>query len=139
MPMLETKCATCGTDTKCMSVCGTFGAMSYACCMRCIGEGREPYANIVDYIAAAGHWPKDINEAFQTEVRRQLKLHGKTEEEFKKDVEKSIAEELKAMSEMAELLESIEPVTVTKTTPESYNKKITTKGESKYEFEDLFS
>lgn len=42
---------------------------------------------MVDYIADAGRWPDDINEVYQEEVRRQLKLHSKTEEEFKEDVE----------------------------------------------------
>jgi hypothetical protein len=54
--------------------------------LRCISEGREPYQQIVNYIADAGPWPDGINEDYQAEVRRQLRLHNKTEEEFAADV-----------------------------------------------------
>jgi hypothetical protein len=46
---------------------------------------------MVEYIANAGRWPEDINEIYQEEVRRQLRLHNKTEAEFAADVEKAIA------------------------------------------------
>ena len=81
------KCAACGTtDTKGFVVCSGFGAFSDAICLSCISEGREPYQQIVNYIADAGPWPYGINEAYQEEVRRQLRLHNKTEEEFAADV-----------------------------------------------------
>ena len=91
--MMETKCASCGTRTECVSVCGAFGAMTYSCCLRCLAEGREPYRNMVNYISGAGHWPQDINPIYQEEVRRQLKLHNIPEEVFKFEVEREIAEE----------------------------------------------
>jgi hypothetical protein len=82
-------------------VCGAFGAITYSCCLKCLAEGREPYRNIVDYIAAAGRWPEDINATYQQEVRYQLILHEKSEERFKFDVEQTIAEELGFMKDQA--------------------------------------
>lgn len=98
--MAETKCDSCGTITECMPVCGAFGAITYSCCLKCLAEGREPYRNIVDYIASAGRWPKDINDTYQAEVRRQLKLHDKTETGFAADVEDAIAFERLFFSEI---------------------------------------
>lgn len=81
-------CFACGTlDTEGLVVCSGFGAFSDSICMRCISEGREPYMEVVSYIANTGRWPDDINEDYQEEVRRQLRLHNKTEEEFAADVE----------------------------------------------------
>lgn len=85
------KCTACGaTETKGFVVCSGFGAFSFPLCMSCISEGREVYSQMVDYIADAGFWPDDINEDYQEEVRRQLRLHNKTEEEFAADVEQAI-------------------------------------------------
>jgi len=92
--MAETKCDSCGTTAECVPVCGAFGAITYSCCLKCLAEGREPYRNIVDYVASAGHWPEDINATYQQEVRYQLLLHEKSEESFKFDVEQTIAEDL---------------------------------------------
>jgi hypothetical protein len=90
-PQKIEKCAACGAkDTKGFVVCSGFGAFSDAICLSCISEGREPYQQIVDYIADAGPWPDGINEEYQEEVRRQLRLHNKTEEEFATDVEQAI-------------------------------------------------
>lgn len=84
-------CAACGRlDTEGLVVCSGFGAFSEAICLSCISEGREPYQQIVNYIADAGPWPDGINEDYQEEVRRQLRLHNKTEEEFAVDVEQAI-------------------------------------------------
>jgi hypothetical protein len=86
-PQKIEKCAACGvTDTKGFVVCSGFGAFSDAICLSCISEGREPYQQIVNYIADAGPWPDGINEDYQEEVRRQLRLHNKTEEEFIADL-----------------------------------------------------
>lgn len=90
-PQKIEKCAACGaTDTKGFVVCSGFGAFSFPLCLSCISEGREVYSQMVDYIADAGFWPDDINEDYQEEVRRQLRLHNKTEEEFAADVEQAI-------------------------------------------------
>ena len=83
-------CAVCGKETGCNSVCSIFGAYSFLICEDCWSAGKEPYRNIVDYISCAGQFPEDINEEYRREVRNQLKLHNKTEEEFIKDVEKAI-------------------------------------------------
>lgn len=94
------KCEVCGaTDILGVVVCSTFGAHSFACCEACLGVDKEPYGAIVSYISCAGHWPQDINSMYQKEVRRQLKLHNKTEEEFRNDVEYAIAEEQATMIE----------------------------------------
>lgn len=92
--MINLKCRVCGKPenrpTEEHVVVGSvFGAFSYALCKDCLKQGKEDYNNMVDYISCAGRWPDDINEAYQTEVRRQLKLHNKTEEEFAKDVEEA--------------------------------------------------
>ena len=82
------KCDVCGAENTIGLVASSaFGATSYAYCACCLFEHKEPYRAIVDYISAAGRWPDDINQIYQREVRRQLKLHNKTEEEFAKDVE----------------------------------------------------
>ena len=94
------KCEVCGAiDVLGVVVCSTFGAHSFACCEACLAVDKEPYGAIVNYISCAGHWPQDINKIYQREVRRQLKLHNKTEEEFRNDVEEAIAEEQAAMIE----------------------------------------
>lgn len=81
------KCAACGAkNTKGFVVCSGFGAFSDSICLSCISEGREPYRQVVNYIADAGPWPDGINEDYQAEVRRQLRLHNKTEEEFIADL-----------------------------------------------------
>lgn len=90
--MINLKCRVCGKPenrpTEEHVVVGSvFGAFSYTLCKDCLKQGKEDYHNMVSYIACAGRWPDDINEAYQQEVRRQLKLHNKTEEEFAKDVE----------------------------------------------------
>ena len=97
--MIKLKCAGCKKAEGITVVCSMFGATSFALCDKCLREGREDYRNMVNYISCAGHWPQDINDIYQEEVRRQLKLHGKTEEEFRNDVEEAIAEEQAAMIE----------------------------------------
>ena len=93
--MINLKCRVCGRPEnrpaeEHIVVGSVFGATSYALCKECLKQGKEDYHNMVDYISCAGRWPDDINEAYQQEVRRQLKLHGKTEEEFAKDVDRAI-------------------------------------------------
>ena len=41
-----------------------------------------------------GRFPDDISDVYKKEVRRQLKLHNKSEEEFIVDVDKAIKEEM---------------------------------------------
>jgi hypothetical protein len=95
------KCEACGAENvKGLVACSLFGAYSGAWCENCIREGRDSYNLMVDYIANAGRWPDDINEIYQEEVRRQLKLHDKTEAEFAADVENVIAFERLLFSEI---------------------------------------
>ena len=85
------KCEACGAENVKGAVAySLFGAYSGAWCEDCLRTGRDSYSQMVSYISCAGRWPDDINEAYQQEVRRQLKLHNKTEEEFAKDVDREI-------------------------------------------------
>lgn len=85
---LKNTCEVCGKrNTDFVTCASKFGTMSFCYCSDCSKEGKEPYDAIVAYIACAGHFPEDINEGYQKEVRRQLVLHNKTEEEFIKDVD----------------------------------------------------
>lgn len=88
---LKNTCEVCGKRNTTFVTCASkFGPMSFFYCSDCFKEGKEPYDTIVAYIACAGHFPEDINEEYQKEVRRQLVLHSKTEEEFIKDVDNFI-------------------------------------------------
>jgi hypothetical protein len=89
--MIKLKCGGCKKAEGTTTVCSIFGAISYVLCEDCLRSGKENYRNMVEYIANAGRWPEDINEIYQEEVRRQLRLHNKTEAEFAADVEKAIA------------------------------------------------
>ena len=91
--MIKLKCAGCKKAEGITVVCSMFGATSFALCDKCLREGREDYRNMVNYISCAGHWPQDINDIYQAEVRRQLKLHNIPEEVFKLEVDRAIAEE----------------------------------------------
>jgi hypothetical protein len=98
--MIKLKCAGCKKAEGITVVCSMFGATSFALCDKCLREGREDYRNMVKYISCAGHWPQDINDIYQAEVRRQLKLHDVPEEVFKFEVERAIAEEQAFITEM---------------------------------------
>ena len=84
------KCDVCGKESETFVACSAYGAISYAYCKECLANGREPYNAIVAYISCAGHFPDDINKVYQEDVRRQLKLHGISEEQFIKDVDNAI-------------------------------------------------
>ena len=88
---LKNTCEVCGKrNTDFVTCASKFGPMSFCYCSDCFKEGKEPYDAVVAYIACAGHFPEDINEEYQKEVRRQLVLHNKTEDEFIKDVDNFI-------------------------------------------------
>lgn len=91
--MIKLRCSSCRQNDSYTVVSSVFGAISYAVCPECLRVGKEPYGNMVNYISCAGRWPEDINKVYQTEVRRQLQLHEVSEEVFKFEVEKAIAEE----------------------------------------------
>jgi hypothetical protein len=88
------KCDVCGKERETFVAASVYGPISFAYCEECLKNGKEPYDAIVAYISCAGHFPDDINETYQKDVRRQLKLHGISEEQFIKDVEKAINNEL---------------------------------------------
>lgn len=84
------KCDICGKEANCTVAASAFGPISFDYCDECLHRGKEPYRAVVAYIACAGHFPDDINELYQDAVRRQLKLHNVSEEDFINDVEESI-------------------------------------------------
>ena len=82
------------------AVSSVFGAFTLSVCDDCALSGRDSYGLMVSYIGCTGRFPDDINEAYREEVRCQLKLHGKTEEQFIKDVDdmnKDIFEAMKSI------------------------------------------
>jgi hypothetical protein len=85
----QTTCDVCGANAECTVCSSIFGAFSFAYCQDCFDLGKEPYSSVVNMIACAGPWPEGISTGYQTEVRRQLRLHNKTEEEFIADVQES--------------------------------------------------
>lgn len=66
--------------------------ISFGYCEDCLSKNLEPYSAVVAYIACAGHFPDEINKAYQHDVRRMLPLWNKTEEEFIRDVDAAIKE-----------------------------------------------
>lgn len=88
------------SDTHAVS--SVFGAFTLSVCDDCALSGRDSYGLMVSYIGCAGRFPDDINEAYREEVRCQLKLHGKTEEQFIKDVDDYDKDLMEAMKDYAE-------------------------------------
>ena len=84
------------------AVASAFGAFTIGICDECLNSGRDSYGLMVSYIGCAGRFPDDINEAYREEVRYQLKLHGKTEKQFIKDVDDYNKDLMEAMKDYAE-------------------------------------
>ena len=78
----EGRCDVCGKQTNVAVCASSCGPISLAYCRSCLEAGLEPYGIMLAYISGAGHWPDDINPAYQELVRKNLAFHGKTEEEF---------------------------------------------------------
>ena len=97
------KCDVCGAETKIVVCASSMGPISYAYCQSCLEKGLEPYGGMVVYISCAGHFPDDINEAYQDSVRRTLKETGVSEEKFIGDVDEAI-------KKMDDYFASCEPV-----------------------------
>lgn len=85
-------CDVCGKYPVKAVAASAYGAISFGFCGDCLAKGLEPYGNVVAYTACAGHFPDDINEVYQADIRRMLPLWGKTEAEFIRDVEQAIPE-----------------------------------------------
>lgn len=88
--------------TNTHAVASAFGAFTIGICDECALSGRDSYGLMVSYISCAGRFPDDINEAYREEVRYQLNLHGKTEEQFIKDVDDMNKDLMEAMKDYAE-------------------------------------
>lgn len=86
------KCDVCGKTAPVHIACSAYGAFSLAYCAECLANELEPYGIVVEHIACAGHFPDEIREEYQKDIRRMLPLWGKTEEEFIRDVDKAIQE-----------------------------------------------
>ena len=56
------RCNVCGKPARVVAA-SAYGATSYAFCDDCLAKGLEPYSGVVAYIACAGRFPEDINEA----------------------------------------------------------------------------
>lgn len=94
-------CDSCATKGGVVTVCSVWGPLSFSICENCLLEGKDPYMYMVNYIAEAGLWPQDINSHYQSLVRKQLKLHNISEEQFAHDV-------FKVHSEMMDIYNSAE-------------------------------
>ncbi len=82
------RCDSCASETDVITICSVWGPWSFSVCKECLEQGKDPYKYIVYYIAGAGRWPEDINAGYQKLVREQLVLHGISEEQFKRDVQR---------------------------------------------------
>ena len=89
----EVQCHCCGAKSrykehKVTTVSSVFGGFSISLCGDCLFNRKEPYWAMVNCICFAGgnNFPEGINPMFVEEVRRQLKLHNISEEQFVKDV-----------------------------------------------------
>lgn len=102
-PPIIKQCDSCKKWTyNIHAVSSGFGAFTIGVCDECILSGRDSYGLMVSYIGCAGRFPDDINEPYREEVRYQLKLHGKTEEQFIKDVDDYSKDLMEAMKSVLE-------------------------------------
>lgn len=97
-------CDVCGKEVEKICACAsTMGAISFGYCEDCLRKGLEPYYAVVAYISCAGRFPDDINETYQKHVRNILKGLNISEEQFIKDVDKSIKKMDEYYSNIGEL------------------------------------
>ena len=61
----EGRCDVCGKQTNVAVCASSCGPISLAYCRSCLEAGLEPYGIMLAYISGAGHWPDDINPAYQ--------------------------------------------------------------------------
>lgn len=80
------KCHACGKDTQVVCCCSTFGAFSNSYCLDCVEQGIENYNDMVVSISLVGRYPEDVNPTYIDIIKKNLKYHNKTEEEFAEDV-----------------------------------------------------
>lgn len=93
----EGKCEVCGKQTQ-VGVAASIFSGSFAYCEKCLHNRLEPYHAMVDYVACAGHFPEDINVAYQIMCQHILKGLGVSEEWFIKDVDDRIESMWRAQS-----------------------------------------
>jgi hypothetical protein len=96
-------CDSCGCSVRDIDVVASaFGPITIGVCNDCLTTCKEPYNLMVNYISCAGRFPDDISDVYKREVRRQLKLHNKSEGEFIADVDKAIKEEMEFFKDYEE-------------------------------------
>jgi hypothetical protein len=88
------KCDVCGRETKTYVAASVFGGVSFGYCKECLEKGAEPYSAMVSYIACAGRFPEDINPQYQAYCRHVLAALNISEEQFIKDVEQEIKDDM---------------------------------------------
>jgi len=88
------KCDVCGKETEVVVCSSSMGAISFAYCENCFDKRLEPYGAMVAYVSSAGHFPEDINENYQKLCRHILSELNITEDQFIKDVDEAIREEI---------------------------------------------
>jgi hypothetical protein len=84
------ECCVCGNkkQDELHVVCSTYGAMSECFCAECIKSNKENYSSMLCYYSCAGTKMSDFNETYANHALEQLKMHGKTVEEFESDLRK---------------------------------------------------
>lgn len=101
------RCDVCGKETEVFVGASTMGVVSWAYCLDCLNAGLEPYHSMVVYIACAGRFPDDINKEYQDHCRHILKGLGISEEQFVRDVDKSI-KDMEDYSNMCQAFDDFE-------------------------------
>ena len=87
------KCDCCGEVKDVVTAASLFGG-SYSYCNDCLTKGAEPYHAMVNYIAGAGRYPKDISTTYQALCKIALNALNISEEQFIKDVEQAIKDDM---------------------------------------------
>lgn len=83
------KCEVCGKETDNGAVCSsTLGGASFYYCANCLAMGFEPYDDLVSTAWCVGNYPDDCAPWFVELIKRELLFFGKTEEDFKNDINK---------------------------------------------------
>jgi hypothetical protein len=88
----EMTCEVCGKPAQNVYA-SKYGPCTLSYCEDCMNNKLEPYWIVVAYIACAGHFPEDINEWYQKDVRRMLAIWEKSEDEFIQDVENALEDQ----------------------------------------------
>lgn len=78
------------SDKDSIVCCSALGAFSFRYCYDCYVKGLEPYNALVSVTACAGHFPSDVNPAYQKLARDIISGLNISETQFIRDVEEEI-------------------------------------------------